>query len=271
MIQQTPEQGIGARFSAASATYEESARVQAAVAARLAELIEAEMAGHRVDRILEVGCGTGLLTRRLVALFPDAEVTAIDIADAMIRVAKDAVGRQARVRWVASGVAGFRTGQRFPLIVSSSALHWITPLDSALRRLAGMLAPGGTIAIALMVDGTLRELHELRRRVAPTKIPPGRLPTHADVEAALSSAGLCLRVAERVTHRDAYASGWDFLRTIHALGLTGGAVSHGALPLNRRELGQLAGEYDRTCRMPDGRVSATYEVLYGLATSGGAS
>ena len=72
---------VAARFSAAAPTYDASAVIQCAVAERLGAML----AGNEtVDRILEIGCGTGLLTTCLCRLFPGARIDALDMAAGMV-------------------------------------------------------------------------------------------------------------------------------------------------------------------------------------------
>ncbi|NQT94403.1 MAG: methyltransferase type 11, partial [Lentisphaerae bacterium] len=70
-----PHANIAARFTAAAPTYEQHAEVQTRAADEVMRLLENI---SLPQRILELGCGTGILTRRLVAAFPDAEFTALD-------------------------------------------------------------------------------------------------------------------------------------------------------------------------------------------------
>ena len=73
------ERLLVSRFARAIATYEAQATVQREAAERLAELMGRHF--HVLGpRILEVGCGTGLLTRRLLARFAPAELVANDLA-----------------------------------------------------------------------------------------------------------------------------------------------------------------------------------------------
>ena len=156
----------------------------------------------------------------------------------------------------------FASRTPFDLLVSSSALHWATPLGATFANLAGALRRGGRLVVALMVDGTLGELHALRRDVAPDKVPLARLLSSADVLDAVGRAGLRVDSSAEETIRVRYASGTEFLRALRAQGLTGGAVSSAARPLNRGELVRLAAGYDSRYRDPLGGVYASFEVLH---------
>jgi hypothetical protein len=59
-----------------------------------------------------------------------------------------------------------------------------------------------------------------------------------------------------------YHSTDDFLSTLHAQGLTGGAVSRAAVALSRTELKRLRREYDVAFRDHGDGVYATFVVLY---------
>jgi SAM-dependent methyltransferase len=102
----------------------------------------------RVDRALEVGCGTGAFTRVLAAR--SREVVALDLSPEMIRVA----------RMRSNGVANicFEVGDviEWPAPASGSTpspiatLHHL-PFERALARVAGLLRPGGTLFVLEVV------------------------------------------------------------------------------------------------------------------------
>jgi len=110
-------------------------------------------------------------------------------------------------------------------------------------------------------------LHAVRRRVAPGKIPAGRLPNSGEVVAAFRAAGFETVLSDEETIQTRYHSADDFLHTLHAQGLTGGAVSRAARPLCRKELKQLLKEYDLAFRDETGGVNATFVVQYLTAQS----
>ena len=156
------------RFSAAATTYDAHARVQNAVAAKLVRLIPSS---DSIARILEVGCGTGALTRHLLGNFPKATIDAIDISPKMIDSARRNFSAAPTIHWHVADARNFRGRKHYELIASNCALHWVNPLLEGLHNLARLLKPGGQLIFSIMLDGTLHELHEARLRIAPEKQP----------------------------------------------------------------------------------------------------
>jgi malonyl-CoA O-methyltransferase len=255
---------VAARFSAAAGTYERGAGVQRIVADRLAEVLATAPVPAPVTRVLEIGCGTGLLTGLLRRRYAAALICAVDAAEPMVRETCRRHGGRLVAGVVADGSA-FASRKRFPLVASSSALHWITPLDRAMRRVAGLLTRDGVLACALMLDGTLGELHAVRRAVAPLKLPRARLPDETDLRRALRDAGLETLALSATSIAAIYPSAREFLRTLHRQGVTGGAFSAADRLLTRGELARVAAEYQRCHGRADGRVTATYRVGYVIA------
>ena len=252
-------------FSRAAATSGGGREPQDKVACRLIEMAPANDGAIR--SILEVGCGTGLLTEKALARYPAARLTAIDVACGMVQQVNATFTAGGRVRALAADARTFASDEPYDLILSSSALHWSIPLDATFENLRKLLKGKGTLVASIMLEGTLGELHRLRRTLVPDCVPSGRLPGRSEVEAALAAAGFAIRAIEEETIRVRYASAQDFLRSIHEQGVTGGAVSHGPRPLCRGELRRLAAAYDREFRNGDGSVYSSYAVLYLTATA----
>jgi malonyl-ACP O-methyltransferase BioC len=255
-------QTLKARFSSAASVYSASAGVQDRVATRLMSIVPAVE-----DRTLEVGCGSGILTVKLISAFPGATIDALDISESMIDQARRHVTPETdspwrNVRWIASDLMLYDHQDAYPLIVSSSALQWLLPLDMGLRRLTRLLTPGGALTCAVMVDGTLGELRASRLRVAPGKPPLGRLPTANEFVMCATGAGLTVeeRIEEEI--EATYGSATEFLDRLNRLGVTGGLVSRGARPLSRGEIRALVADYEEHCASLSGGVYATYRVLY---------
>ena len=248
---------IRARFAAAARTYHDESSLQRTVASKLAASI---LPLEKIDCVLEIGCGTGLLTELLRRGFPDAAIHAVDIARPMIDLARDRIGEY-RMHWHVADARQFCPGRNFPLIVSSSALHWMTPVSETIRRLAGMLEPGGNLVSALMVKGTFEELHNARQYLFPNKTAKVCLPPAEEVLEAIASAGLKIESSRQEVLMERYDSACGFFRSLNRQGVTGMA-DNGCSLLNRTELRKLILYYDQRFAAPAGGVFASYRVLY---------
>ena len=94
---------------------------------------------------LEIGCGTGRVTRRLAQRC--AKVLALDSAPGMIEVARQRSRELTQVRFRACDVETFECApDSFDAIVSVATLHHLA-LERSLERMRRWLAPGGTLLV----------------------------------------------------------------------------------------------------------------------------
>jgi SAM-dependent methyltransferase len=97
------------------------------------------------DRVLEIGCGTGQLTRDLLAR--GLRVSAIEPGERLIALARQHLGDIGEVEFVNARLEDAPLPrERFHAVFSASAMHWIDP-DLGWRKVAETLAPGGTLAL----------------------------------------------------------------------------------------------------------------------------
>jgi ubiquinone/menaquinone biosynthesis C-methylase UbiE len=97
------------------------------------------------DRVLEVGCGSGQLTRSLAAR--GLHVTALEPGKSLIALARQNLEGAGDVEFVnASFEDALLPQQPFLAVFSASAFHWIDP-KVGWRKAAGVLVPGGTLAL----------------------------------------------------------------------------------------------------------------------------
>lgn len=253
---------IPARFSAAAATYDRHASIQRTVADRVIELV-ADAPGP--GRILDIGSGTGILTEKLVQLFPEASITALDISPQMVEQGRTRFPGAGNVEWTVGDIRDLPSDPPFNMVASSSSLHWVTPIDDAFRAIATVMCPGARFVFGMMLADTLAELHAARHHAAPHKAVRARLPREEDILNALASSGLHPLQHERAGLRAEFPSCSDFLQSIHEQGFTGGPVSTSGVPLTRTELKELASHYDSHYKVPTGGVFATYDCLFALA------
>jgi trans-aconitate 2-methyltransferase len=96
-------------------------------------------------RIVDLGCGTGELTRELHLRLSAAETIGVDSAAPML--AKSAPFAGEGLRFVHARVEDFDPDAPVDLVFSNAALHWVGDHPALHRRLAATLAPGGQLAV----------------------------------------------------------------------------------------------------------------------------
>jgi SAM-dependent methyltransferase len=103
--------------------------------------------GAAPGRFLDLACGPGALTARVLNRFPGAEVTGVDMDPLLLAIARGAIGD--RAEWVE---ADLRSADRpapattpFDAVGTATALHWLedTEVEALVARLAGLIRPGG--------------------------------------------------------------------------------------------------------------------------------
>ena len=98
-------------------------------------------------RVVDLGCGTGELTRELHEHLRAEETMGIDNSETML-LKSQAFGGEA-LRFEPGDIEAFVADRPFDLIFSNAALHWVPDHPSLLHRLASFLAPHGQIAIQM--------------------------------------------------------------------------------------------------------------------------
>jgi SAM-dependent methyltransferase len=97
------------------------------------------------DRVLEIGCGTGQLTRSLLAR--GLRVTALEPGDQLIRIAEENLENAGEVEFVHARLEDTPPPRdSYDAVFSASAIHWVDP-DLSWRKVADSLAPKGTLAL----------------------------------------------------------------------------------------------------------------------------
>lgn len=102
-------------------------------------------------RVLDVGCGTGELLRRLRAKYPAAALAGLDPVAEMLAVARDKLGGKEDLRIGYADSLPWAAGS-FDVVVSCNMFHYITHPVEALREMARVIVPGGALVLTDWCD-----------------------------------------------------------------------------------------------------------------------
>lgn len=154
------------------------------------------------QRVLDVGCGTGVAAREAAArVGPSGSVTGVDVNDGMLAVARQ---RDARIDWRLGRAEALPCrDDEFDAAISQFALMFMEDPDAALVEMARVTRPGGQIAVAVWcalaeTPGYTAMFGLLRRLFGDTAAESLRVPyAMGDAErlaARFAAAGLSAEV-----------------------------------------------------------------------------
>jgi trans-aconitate 2-methyltransferase len=103
-------------------------------------------------RVVDLGCGTGELTRELHEALDAKETVGIDGSESMLLKARDLAGES--LRFERENVEAFVADEPFDLVFSNAALHWVAGHEALFARLTGFLSPEGQLAIQMPANDT---------------------------------------------------------------------------------------------------------------------
>jgi trans-aconitate 2-methyltransferase len=96
------------------------------------------------ERILDLGCGTGHLTRQIAAIA--AEVIGVDSSPAMVA---EATRLFPGIGFEVADATTFVSDRRFDAVFSNAVLHWVRPPEAAIARVHAALKPGGRFVLEM--------------------------------------------------------------------------------------------------------------------------
>jgi malonyl-CoA O-methyltransferase len=195
--------------------YESEAKIQQAVAAGLAERITS-LSIDPLAPALEIGCGTGFLTRALLDSWPALSLTVNDIAPAMLDRTRASIGALPNVTYhTGDGECLEAEPGSYGLIASSLAFQWFEHPATAISRLSVMLRPGGSLAFSTLDAGSFREWRRAQMQAGLAALTRDYPDASSLAEAA---PGNCSADVRRYSLKQSFADGLAFLRSLRAIG-----------------------------------------------------
>ncbi len=256
--------GVRAAFDRASATYDAAAVLQARVGEELLSRLEPFQLRPRV--VLDLGAGTGRVSAELKRRYRRSLIVALDLAPGMLR---EATRRQRPFRRFervcADAICLPLESASIDIVFSNLMLQWCDPLDGALAEVRRVLKPGGFFAFSTFGPDTLKELRSAWAEADTCSHVNRFLDVH-DVGDALARAGLQEPVLDVDRPQLTYDDGISLMRDLKALGARNATAGRPRSLLGRDRLRRVLDAYEHFRQ--NGRLPATYEVIYGAAWAG---
>lgn len=255
-------------FDAAAAHYDEAAVLQREVGERMLERLQ--LIRIEPQTILDVGCGTGIYSQALSRRYRKAQVFSLDLAPRMLLAARK------RRHWLArhfnrqAFVCGDAeclpiAGHSVDMIFSNLALQWCD-LDQVFAEFRRVLKPQGLLMFSSFGPDTLKELRHSWQAADAGDGPAVHVNDFIDmhdVGDAMLRAGLRDAVMDVENFTLTYHDAYQLMRELKAIGAHNVAHERRHSLTGKRRLQAMLAAYEKF--RADGRLPATYEVIYGHA------
>jgi malonyl-CoA O-methyltransferase len=252
---------LRASFDRASAGYESAAGLQARVAAELLERLAVFAFAPGV--VLDLGAGTGRVTRELKRRYRRALVIALDLAPGMLREARRHQQLWRRFERVCADALRLPLADAsVDIVFSSLMLQWCQPLDAALAECRRVLKPDGFFAFSTLGPDTLHELRGAWASADGYNHVNHFVDVH-EVGDALVRAGLMEPVLDVDRVEVGYPDALSLMRDLKAIGAHNVTAGRPRALVGRARLQRMQDAYEAFRR--DDRLPATYEVIYGAS------
>ncbi len=290
------------RFGRAAETYDSFAEPQAQMAKKLLEIYSSYSADPLISRspennielkkanpakiqsILELGCGTGLLTEQLHKGFPEADILATDASDLMVQRAKERFKPSDKISFKILDAQGLKSSEiigdknlpkknssgnvdseldslatTFSLVASNAMVQWFPDLKAHFNWVKTHLEPKGYYLVSGFMQDNFPELNSLLRE---EPFLYSNFPGHEEkeIKSAVESAGFKLEFWMQGEFKKEFENTFAFLNAIKGLG---SSRRPNEKPLTRIKMEVLAQRYP--ARYPSSQgIIATWKPWYAL-------
>ncbi len=248
-------------FERAAADYDTAAVLQREIADRLMERLD--YVRLEPQRVLDLGAGTGYELTTLMRRYRKAQLVALDFAHGMLLQARRRGGWLRRPLCVCADAESLPLADgAVDLILSNATFQWCNDLERTFGECLRVLRPGGLLMFTTFGPDTLKELRWAWDQVDGHSHVSPFLDMH-EVGDALVQVKFADPVmdAERLTVT--YRHLQDLMMDLKMLGARNATHARPRGLTGRARLARVEQAYETQRR--DGRLPASYEVVYGHA------
>ena len=152
---------VARQFGRAASSYDSAAGVQQKMSDQLIGLTSAYTGDKTIERITDLGCGTGLSLQELSTLYPGARLTAVDISPGMLAQART---RLQNAEIVCADMEQYSSTSPQDLIFSNASIQWCD-LRKVSDRAYRSLNTGGIFALSTFGPDTHNEVAKAWQQV----------------------------------------------------------------------------------------------------------
>ena len=239
---------IRRRFARAAGTYAKNAGMQCRVAEEMTGRIEQYVPKIFRNRVLEVGCGTGIFTRMYRNRFHPERLFLNDICPEMNTWVSDFCGENTAFLPGDAEALDFPSG--LGMVVSCSTVQWFENPERFFSRIRSHLVAGGYLAFSTFGEKNMLEVAELSG-VSLRYIPFERLKN-------ILHQYYTVEYSREEINTLSFLSPYDVLKHLKATGVTGITSSR----WTRNALADFCRDYERKYSDGNGKVTLTYHPLY---------
>lgn len=231
-------------FSKYAKSYDRHAQLQKSMAERLASMLPEPLPGC----VTELGCGTGVFTRHLLAQ-PVERLVLNDISSPMMDHLKEGMTLPENTTLI---IGNAERAEFHPtdLIVGNAVFQWFADPQKTLDHLLKFMNPGGSLVFSTFGPGTLKEF-----RQTGSLESPNTLYSLPQWKTMIEQAGLTLKESHLELRKSFFPNTRALIRSLQQIG---------AAPFRLLKPGglrKLIREYDEKFIMEQG-VYVTWELLY---------
>ncbi len=250
-------------FSQAAKHYDQVANMQQAIGYEI--LARLDYIKIEPKTILDFGCGTGFFSQALQQRYPQACVIGVDVAQGMLTYAKSKANLESMMETYL-----LTETMRLPLqdnsidmIFSNIVLHWCADLSRILCELRRVLRPEGLFMFSILGPDTLHELRYAWSQV-DDYVHVNQFVDMHDVGDAMLQAKFSDPVLDMEMRQYLYSDVSLLMQELKAFGAHNTNQGRMRHLLGKQKFKKLVAEYE-SFRGQDGKLPATYEVIYGHA------
>ncbi|MDO8206421.1 MAG: malonyl-ACP O-methyltransferase BioC [Gallionella sp.] len=254
-------------FSRAAEGYDASAVLQREVCTRMLERLE--YIRLKPARLLDAGSGTGWGGRQLAAKYPAAQVISLDIAIGMLQTAQSRAGWWQKLFGGARQMSVCADVEALPLasnsvelVWSNMAVQWCNDLPATFVELHRVLKTEGLLMFSTFGPDTLKELRQAFNGVDDHS-HLNRFADMHDIGDMLMQAGFAEPVMDMEYMTLTYDDVRGVLQDLKAIGAHNTTAGRRQGLMGKNAWARLLDNYEKLRR--DGKLPATYEVVYGHA------